>query len=66
LSIGLQTAKDGEHVVLAIVVYQLFAVAYDVGMTGGTLLIRTLTQSVFHGRRLRGQLRKRSRSNGQH
>jgi hypothetical protein len=64
--VALQAAKDGEYVVLAVLVKEFFAVANHVGMTGCALLIGALAQAVLYGRWLCRQLRERSWSNGQH
>jgi hypothetical protein len=44
-AIGLQAAEDGEHVVLAILMEELLAIAHNVGMASGALLIGAGTQA---------------------
>src|SRR5580692_2010132 len=52
-AIGLQAAEDAEHVVLAVVVEELFAVANDVRMARSAFLIGALLDGILHRRRLR-------------
>src|SRR5580700_673298 len=57
-AVGLQAAEDAEHVVLAIVMDELFAIVHHVRMAGGAFLIGALLDGILHRRRLRRQLRK--------
>jgi hypothetical protein len=66
LAVRLQTAKNREYVVLAVLVEKLLAITDHVRVARGPLLIGTLTKLVLYGRRLGRQLRQRGRSYGQH